>query len=509
MSTRNTGLSLHYQPGTKFMNSALGQLTFGASFGIVLALCGNSLLDKPLYGIATVGLAVLVWMVLTHQKLALFIAVAGLVALEEFDLSSTEAFFAGGVETSLLGFRVLGISFMDLLLLLFLIPALLRTWLRWYETGRLPHFRTDIYFVPICAAFIMGALVGWFHKSSFSAFAWEAREIVYLVGWYFVVSRLLTRREDVGNIVLIMLGVFTVKSIVFLSRFGASQGLFYGYDFHRFALGSDIPMMALPMMMSIGALLMFKDAARHIRAGLAILVVYWSIMLAASLGRSTYVLSAAALVVVLMLLHRQMTWRSVLAGIGLVAVSGLGLFYLVLSPVQRELVGYLLGSAFDWVGAITISGDLSLGQRVMEIMNISETLTRAGGWIWGLGWGSVWTELVVIHPFDKGSFPIQEQMLGVHTSAHLDPVYYLLKVGILGTILIYFGHFRFVASAVKLFRREADRTRALCLLGIIALLIVTIPNYVYFVKIKCLMGIMYGCIGYQTMIDAGNATVVR
>jgi hypothetical protein len=172
-------------------------------------------------------------------------------------------------------------------------------------------------------------------------------------------------------------------------------------------------------------------------------------------------------------------------------------FYLtVLTPVQRELVGYLLGSAFNWFGAVAVAGDMSIGQRVLEIINVGETLSRSGAWLWGLGWGAPWSEIAVHHPFDKGSFPIQEQLTGVHTTAHLDFVYFVLKVGIIGAALIYSGLLRFCLAAFRLAKAETGKLPKLALIGILVFLIVVIPNYVYFVKLKCLMGIAFGCIAW-------------
>ncbi len=478
--------------------SAAAQVLLGVVLAAVAVVAGRALLAKPLFAVGGIVVAALAVMVVRAPRAALFSVLAGFILMEEFDLSSTQAFFEGGVDATLLGLRILGVSVMDFLLLLFLVPVLLKEWYDRRHAGIHRHFAMDRHFIPILVVYAFGAVNGWFHKLGFSHFTWEARDIVYIIGWYIITSRLLTDRRDVQRMVGIVMVMLSLKSLLFIYRIATAQGLFYGYDFHRFALGSDIPLMAPPLVCSVAAYLLFRDARRWMRFAALASIAFWSVLLISALGRSTYILTAVALVVILVMLRRHVTTGMVLRAVGMGLAGGVVFYFAVLTETQRELISYALGSAFNWVGALTLSGDLSIGQRVLEIMNIGETLTRAGAWVWGLGWGAPWSEIVMHHPFDKGSFPIEEQLAGVHTTAHLDFVYFVLKVGVAGTIVIYWGLMRFVREAAHLVRTEQERMAKLALIGILVFLIVTVPNYIYFVKLKCLMGMAFGAIAHLT-----------
>ncbi len=465
-----------------------------AALTAVAILFGSAIIRQPLYAFAFAAFVGLAAAIVWYPRVAVAAALSFLVLIEEFELSSTEAFFESGISKSILALRIAGVSFPDALTLIFLIPAMIRVWHDWRVSG-VPVLRPlDRLFLPILLVYAWGAVMGLFHYLTPSHFSWEARDIITIVAWYFVVSRTFSTRRDVVLVIAVILLTFSVKSLLFAYRAVAGEGLFYGFDFYRRALGSDVPMTALPLVTLIGISVLVKDPPRWFRVLIIGLIGYWSVWFVGSLGRATYLAAALAMVSIFLLMRRQVRPVHVLLPLGAAVVGGMGYYWLILTEANRALVSNMLGTSINWVDAIMLYEDKSMGQRVMEIMNISETLSRSGAWLWGLGWGAPWEELVVHHPIDVASFEHMEAVRGIHTSAHIDAVYYLLKVGIAGTTILYIAYLRFVRTAMRLFHRESDMFVKAAMLAIIAMILIFLPNFVYFLKLKILLGAAFGCL---------------
>ena len=134
---------------------------------------------------------------------------------------------------------------------------------------------------------------------------------------------------------------------------------------------------------------------------------------------------------------------------------------------------------------------MSIGQRILEAINIWATLDQQGMQLLGLGWGAAWREVAIHHPMDIGAFSLVEQMKGVHTSAHLDPIHYLLKIGVLGVIVIYAAMFNIWRKAVVLFRASSDEKLRFALLGCIFMGTMFLLNNVYFSRLQFLLGLAF------------------
>ncbi|MDH7515080.1 MAG: hypothetical protein QHI48_04290 [Bacteroidota bacterium] len=453
-----------------------------------------AVIEHPLYAAAFAALVLMGWLLLVHPKTALFAAVGGIVLVEEFNLAGTEAFFQSGIGSSVLALRVFGVNIVDALTLMFLVPALVRAWTDWYRYGKSPFRPMDAFFLPIVAVYIFGAVQGLFHALTPKHYAWEAREILTILSWYFVASRTLTARRDVVILVAVLLGVFHLKSLLFAWRVLAGKGLFYGFDFYRPALGSDVSMTAVPLIAAFAATVLVRQAPRWFRPLMMCLLAYWSVWLIGSLGRSVYLTTAVALLILFLAVRKEARPKDILQPLAAAAAGAAAFAFLALTEANRALVSTMLSTAFNWVDAILVYQDLSMAQRVMEFLNISETLSRAGAWLWGFGWGAPWSEIVVHHPIDVASFEYMEAVRGVHTSAHIDALYYLLKVGIIGTLVLYAAYARFVVAAVREFRRPAPPADRVALAAMIGAFVVFLPNFVYFVKLKLILGILFGCL---------------
>jgi len=470
------------------------EASFVAALTLICVVFGERIIAHPLHAAALAVLPVMIWLLVTHPKAALYLAVAGIVMAEEFELGSTEAFFESGIDSSVLALRIFGVNIIDAVTLLFFAPAAIRAWTAWRYGDVTPWRGMDRYFIPILAVYAFGALQGMFNALSFGHFSWEARDILYILAWYFIASRTLENRDDVVRLLAVLLGVFSLKSLLFLGRLAAGKGLFYGFDFYRPALGADVSMMALPLLAVFAALALAKDARPCVKALLIVLLAYWSMWLIGSLGRAVYLTTTAAFIVLALSMRGSIRPAHVLPPLFAVVSGALAFYFLALTEAHRELISTMLGTAFNWVDAVTVYEDRSMGQRILEFMNISEVLTRSGAWLHGLGWGAPWSETAAHMPLDRSAFDIMESIRGIHTSAHVDALYFLLKVGIIGTIVIYATYARFVADAVRIFKRSDDVALRIAMAAVVTGLIVFLPNYVYFVKLKLILGIFFGCL---------------
>lgn len=169
-------------------------------------------------------------------------------------------------------------------------------------------------------------------------------------------------------------------------------------------------------------------------------------------------------------------------------LASLLVFLTVLPAEGRDAIMYALGSAFNWIDALKLYGDLSFGTRLLEIINVWAVLQRASAVFWGLGWGAAWSEIAMHMPFDGGAFAVEEQYLGVHVQTHIDAITFMLKVGILGTLVIYASMFRFFTAALRMYRRPLPPWARWTLMGLMLMLAIFIPNYLYFIRLKYLLG---------------------
>lgn len=67
---------------------------------------------------------------------------------------------------------------------------------------------------------------------------------------------------------------------------------------------------------------------------------------------------------------------------------GLFFYFYIIDDENRELISYTISTAFLWVEAIRLYNDLSIGQRILEMINIRTTLVKDGTILRGNGWGS-------------------------------------------------------------------------------------------------------------------------
>lgn len=477
-------------------------------FAWVFITMGERVIESPLQMLAGGAVVVFVIVVLYDIRLAFFLFIAGLVLLEEFELSSTEAFFEADIEKTIIGLRFFGLSILDAVTFLFLVPVFLREWLRWHDEGSLRFLPLDVYLLPFIAIYLIGTAQGLFNTLSMSNLTWELRDPFYILSWYFIASRTLRSRSDVVQLFVLITSVFTLKSLVFIYRVFAGKGLFYGFDFYRPALGTDVPMMAVMLAVSIAGALLSSEASKRTRWLLYGMIAYWSIWFVSSLGRASYITGVAAIVFVLFLQRKRVRWFHVAGIIATAIIGGFFFYYVILTDVNRQLVGYLIGTAFSIIDAVTVYGDRSMGQRVLEFVNIAAVLTQREAWLLGLGWGAPWSEIAVHIPYDVGSFDIIEWRKGVHTYAHLDLFYFLLKVGIVGTVVLYGTYLAIFRSMLRLYRGEQDRVLQWTVTVALVMIIIFIPNYVYFTKLKFLLGIIFGAMSclmaYRTSSDASQ-----
>jgi hypothetical protein len=315
--------------------------------------------------------------------------------------------------------------------------------------------------------------------------------LVHVLVFYFIFSRALESRRDVVLALLVGGGVFVLKHGLFFYRYLTGGGLQTGV-YHRVLLGSDLPLTALALTLTIATMLIFRENIRaSVRWGLLLLAVYFVVMLIAGLGKLTYLQALYALGLIGVLHRRDIRPRTVLAVLGMSAGAAALVFFTLLPADSRDAILYALTSAFNWWDALKLYGDLSFGTRLLEIINVWEQLTREGALLLGQGWGAAWREIAVHMPFDGGAFAVEEQHSGVHVQTHIDAITFLLKVGILGTLAIYASMLRYWLEGLRLYRAETVTWHRWALMALMLMIIIFVPNYLYFIRLKYLLGFAF------------------
>ncbi len=497
---------------TWWMDSAAWLAGHRAELLLVVAVCllmvvaGGKLTSSPAAAGAAMFTGVAVFVMLSDMRVALFAFAVFLFGYEEFDLSSTEAFFSGQNST-VLGVRILGVSLMDFLSALLLVPVVVREWLHARRTGRVRVFDADMLLVPLLLLWVYGAILGFFHTRTASTYTWELRDLGHVFVFYVIFSRTFDRTRDVFVFLATGGVVFFAKNGVFIARWLRGGGLdVTGGEYSRILLGSDLTLTAFFLCLTVAAQLVLRPMPRWARIGLGVLSMYLTVMLMAGLGRLTYLLTAAGLVMIFVLNRRQVRTRTIVVTIGLGALAAWLFFAAALDESSRRMISYALSSAFSWKDAVMLYGDLSIGARVLEIVNIWTTLSAHGAVLWGLGWGAPWQEYI-LHPFDLGSFDIMDQIRGEHVNAHIDAVQFMLKLGVVGTVLLYAAFFRIWRRGVRLYHVTHERLDRFTLLAVLTLFVVIVPNFIYFIRLKFLLGFVIAAIAlYMRVADAAHGS---
>jgi len=270
----------------------------------------------------------------------------------------------------------------------------------------------------------------------------------------------------------------------------------------RVMLGSDLPLVALFLCLSVTVYFLARDHEAVVRRAALMLAAYFTIMLIIGLGKLTYVQTAYCLLLILILHRRDVELRTVVSVLAVAAGAVVLMYYTVLSHDAREMIVYALGRAFNWIDAIMVYGDLSFGTRLLEIINVWAVLTREQACLWGLGWGAPWSEIAIHMPYDGGAFDIEEQYSGVHVQTHIDAVTFMLKVGIIGMLVIYSSMLAFFVKAVMRYRHIRSPIERFTLMGLLLMIIIFVPNYLYFIRLKYLLG--FALAGAAIFLDGND-----
>jgi hypothetical protein len=357
---------------------------------LFLMAFGEYVLESPRYFVAVTAIIAAVLLILINLRLAVTLYIVFLAAYEEYVLSSTEAFMTEGIKGSILAVRIFGIGLLDFTLLAFLTPVLIKVWHEIRSEKASLLRKEDRYLFPIIAIWLYGMLLGYFYMQSMSVFAADVRDLGYIIVFYFIISRVFSSVRDYSTAISLLLITVLLKTSVFVWRYLTGGGVSYGYDYLRPLLGSDTALVGLLLAMIIGYMFLKYHSPLHHKMILLGLIGYTTIILIAGLTRSTYVLTSFAIVLLFYLFRDRLKASTYIVALSVVLSGGLIFYFGILSDSNREIISYLLGSAFNWVEAIKLYGDLSMGQRILEVINIWETLSREGMVLLGLGWGSEW-----------------------------------------------------------------------------------------------------------------------
>jgi hypothetical protein len=466
----------------------------GTQYGVVVVLTifvlagmGDTLLASPAQFAGLLVAAAAVVLAIFNYRLALLLFTAFLFGYEEFNLASQEAFVEENISNTVLAVKIFGFALMDVMSLLLLIPVLIREW-RWsVEHGRVRVLPADGWLLPLLLVWVFGMVTGWFSKMSFSAYTWDLRMLGHVLVFYYIYSRTFTERRDYTAAIALAAAVFVLKQGVFLSRYIVGAGLDMG-GIRRVLLGSDLPLTAVFLCLSVAAYFIYRGEAGWKRPVALAFSIYFTVMLIAGLGKLTYLQATYSLLMIFLLHRGEISVRSVAKVIAAAGAVSLLVYMVLLPPGVRETVAYALSSAFNWVDALKLYGDLSFGTRLLEIINVWAVLQREGAVLWGLGWGAPWSEIAVHMPFDGGAFAVEEQYSGVHVQTHIDAITIMLKVGILGTVIMYGAMLRFWTASLREYKRLGTPAERWTLMALMLLLVIVIPNFLYFIRLKYLLG---------------------
>ena len=454
---------------------------------LLLMLTGEKLVSSPaqLAGLlVAIAAAVLA---LVNYRAALLLFTAFLFAYEEFNLASQEAFVEENIANTVVAIKIFGFALMDVMSLLLLLPVLVHEWRKALETGSLRMLPGDRWLLPLLLVWVYGMLSGWFTKLSFSTYTWDLRMLGHVLVFYVIYSRTFTERKDYTIAVAIGAGVFMLKQVVFLWRYVSGAGLDTG-GIKRVLLGSDLPLTAVFLCLSVVSWILFREERNWKRPLALALSVYFTIMLIAGLGKLTYLQASYSLVMIYVLHRRDISGRNVLKLFGVAGGAALLVYMVMLPEGVRDTVAYALSNAFNWVDALKLYGDLSFGTRLLEVINVWAVLLREGAVLWGLGGGAPWSEIAVHMPFDGGAFDVAEQYSGVHVQTHIDAITFMLKIGVGGTLLVYWSFLRYWGAGLRAYRRLTRPSERWTLMALLLLIVILVPNYLYFIRLKYLLG---------------------
>ncbi|PLX23252.1 MAG: hypothetical protein C0600_15155 [Ignavibacteria bacterium] len=461
---------------------------------LFLLSTGDKLAESPIFAVSIAVTIAAVALMLIDLRLAVLLFVAFLLAYEEFNLTSEQAFVEENIKGTVMAVKIFGFALMDVISLVLLLPVLLREWSRAVETGRWRWLRADWLLLPLAIVWLYGMIPGAMNMHSRGDFTWDLRMLLHVLVFYFIFSRTFTTRRDYLYALIVAGAVFLAKHAVFFFRYLTGGGLHTG-SYHRVLLGSDLPLTALALALTVAALLLFRRSRHEHRHGsqmqhwaLLALAAYFSVMLIAGLGKLSYLQAAYSLIMIFLLHLREIHYRTVAAVIAFGFVASLVVFFTVLPAEGRDTILYALSSAFNWWDALKLYGDLSFGTRFLEIVNVWAVLMRDNAVLWGLGWGAAWREIAISMPWDGGAFGAEEQFEGVHIQTHIDALTFMLKVGVAGMLVIYASILRFWITALRMYHRQHSTWEKWVLMALMLMIIIFAPNYLYFIRLKYLLG---------------------
>ncbi|MFA6235573.1 MAG: hypothetical protein WC824_15495, partial [Bacteroidota bacterium] len=287
---------------------------------LVLALCiflaalGEKFTGSVVFTVSTAVMISAVVLMLIDFRLALLLFVGFLFSYEEFNLVSEQAFVEENIANTVMAVKIAGFALMDVISLVFFVPVLLREWRRAVTTGHWRWMKSDMYLLPLAAVWLYGIVPGLLHMNSVSDFTWDLRMLLHVFVFYFIFSRSFTTRRDYLLALLVGGGVFLLKHGMFFYRYLTGGGLQTGI-YNRVLLGSDLPLTALALAVTVAALFIYRDHWRGMGADagpshsedrsvlpswrsraqhwiLLLLAGYFTVMLIAGLGKLTYLQAA-------------------------------------------------------------------------------------------------------------------------------------------------------------------------------------------------------------------------
>lgn len=386
------------------------------------------------------GLIIMAFVILSMPapRAALLSSLGIILLVEEFPISQGIFQERWYVYTSFYDIRILGLGVLDVMLVSLVLSVLLRT-----ISARAAIMDLDSRVSRLLARLwttlvllsVFGIVNGVFHAVSIKHLVSDLRTFAYLLGFSFVAWKTM-RREDISLIFSGFIALSALKSMVYLYRLFTGTGVQHNLLL-RTILGSDLAFLAVGALFAISVLSLL-NLPRWKQALLFIVVCLNMVIIFNSAGRSNILLLAIALAI-LALINKCL---GVLKFFLIAIAISLGFLYIYYGKGALDFLTFKLVSSFHWTLSIYKFGSYTTGTttvRLIELLNIVETLKSEGKLLLGLGWGSGWSDIFFPLPPDP-TFSIFSPLEGsVHLSAHTDVAWLLLKTGVIGVIVYYMG----------------------------------------------------------------------
>lgn len=334
---------------------------------------------------------------------------------------------------------------------------------------------------------LLGAILSPFYWKSFIEFTREFRNMLYIsIGYYFI-SDIIKTKSQVNEIVKFFLFAESIRLIFAFYDFINGFGIEFQGAIIRYTLLSDSFMIFIYFVILTTYYNFIGINFQNLFYFPFYLFSIFSIIYLG--GKASWILLFLCVIILLFTQSRKISKYFI--SLIMVIIPLIVIIREFITSDVKFILGNLLNNIFDLKNINNIN-DLSTLGRLFEIINVSTFLWIKKSFLWGLGWGAQWYEIAIRHPLDLGSFPEEELFSGWHTLVHLDPLYLILKIGIIGTLLFYLIFYEIIKEGFRIVKSNSDNYIKYIIISILLSIFLIIVNGLTFSVTTVFLGIFLG-----------------